>query len=90
MSQAISLNSQNRYEIKIYGQLDDSWLGWFGEANAQVETLVDHRQVTTFSNVILDQAGLVGLIRRLHGLGVVLVSVRQAPEADSPVQIQTQ
>jgi hypothetical protein len=89
MSQAISLNSQNRYEIKIYGQLDDSWLGWFGEANAQVETGVDHRQVTTFSNVITDQAGLVGLIRRLHGLGVVLVSVRQAPEADSPVQPQT-
>ena len=90
MPQSISLNSQNRYEIKIYGQLDDSWLGWFGEATAQVETLVNHRQVTTFSNVILDQAGLVGLIRRLHGLGVVLVSVRQAPEADDPVQIQTQ
>ena len=90
MSQAISLNSQNRYEIQIYGQLDDSWLGWFGEANAQVETRVDHRQITTFSNVILDQAGLVGLIRRLHGSGVVLVSVRQAPEADDPVQTQTQ
>ncbi|MCL4860851.1 MAG: hypothetical protein KJZ93_15650 [Caldilineaceae bacterium] len=89
MSQSISLNSQNRYEIKIYGQLDDSWLGWFGEANAHVETLADNRQVTTFSNVIMDQAGLVGLIRRLHGLGVVLVSVRQAPEADDPVQTQT-
>ena len=70
---------------KIYGQLDDSWLGWFGEAKAHVETLVDHSQITTFSNVIMDQAGLVGLIRRLHGLGVVLVSVRQAPEADDPV-----
>lgn len=86
MSQAISLNSQNRYEIKIYGQLVDSWLDWFGEANVQVETLVDHRQVTTFSNVIMDQAGLVGLIRRLHGLGVVLVSVRRVPEADYRVQ----
>jgi hypothetical protein len=89
MSQSISLNSQNRYEIKIYGQLDDSWLGWFGEAKALVETVVDNSQVTTFSNVIMDQAGLVGLIRRLHGLGVVLVSVRQAPEADSAVQTQT-
>ena len=82
MAQSVSLNSQNTYEIKIYGQLDDSWLGWFGGAKAHVETLVDHRQVTTFSNVIMDQAGLVGLIRRLHGLGVVLVSVRQAPEVD--------
>ncbi|HMN28124.1 MAG TPA: hypothetical protein PKE45_08210 [Caldilineaceae bacterium] len=90
MSQAITLNSQNRYEIKIYGRLDDSWLGWFGEGKAQVDTLVDHNQVTTFSDVIMDQAGLVGLIRRLHGLGVVLVSVRQAPEADYPVQTSTQ
>jgi hypothetical protein len=89
MSQSTNLNSQNRYEIKIYGQLDDSWLGWFGEAKAHVETLADNSQVTTFSNVIMDQAGLVGLIRRLHGLGVVLVSVRQAPEADHPVQTQT-
>jgi hypothetical protein len=77
MSQSISLNSQNRYEIKIHGQLDASWLGWFGDAKAHVELLVDHRSVTTFSNVIMDQAGLVGLIRRLHGIGIVLISIRQ-------------
>jgi len=76
MPQSISLNSQNRYEIKIYGQLDDSWLGWFGEAKAHAEILVDNSQVTTFSNVVMDQAGLVGLIRRLHGLGIVLISIR--------------
>lgn len=89
MAQSITLNSQNSYEIKIYGQLDDSWLGWFGEANAYVERLADHRQVTTLSNVVMDQAGLVGLIRRLHGLGVVLLSVRQTPAAEHPVQTQT-
>jgi hypothetical protein len=77
MSQSISLNSQNRYEIKIYGQLDDSWLDWFGETKAHVEIVADDSQVTTFSNVIMDQAGLVGLIRRLHGHGIVLVSIRQ-------------
>jgi hypothetical protein len=42
-----------------------------------VEVLVDNSQVTTFSEVIMDQAGLVGLIRRLHGHGIVLLSVRQ-------------
>jgi hypothetical protein len=76
MSQSISLNSQNKYEIKIYGQQDDSWPGLFGEASAHVETLVDNSQVTTFSDVVMDQAGLVGLIRRLHGLGIVLISIR--------------
>jgi hypothetical protein len=27
--------------------------------------------------VVIDQAALVGLIRRLHGLGIVLISIRQ-------------
>jgi len=75
MSQSISLNSQNRYEIKVFGQLDESWLGWFGDAKVCVETLADSDQVTTFSDVVVDQAGLVGLIRRLHGRGIVLISV---------------
>jgi hypothetical protein len=84
MHQPISLNSQNNYEIKIYGQLDDSWLGLFGEAVAQKEILNDNSQVTTFSNVIMDQAGLVGLIRRLHGLGIVLISINSAMVQNVP------
>ena len=76
MPQPISLNSQNKYEIKVHSQLDDSLLDWFGEAKTNVETLTDDNQVTTFSNVVMDQAGLVGLIRRLHGHGIVLISVR--------------
>lgn len=81
MPQSISLNSQNRYEVKVYGQLDDSLLGWFGESNIHVEILVDNSQVTTLSNVVMDQSGLVGLIRRLHGVGIVLISIRlESPE----------
>jgi hypothetical protein len=78
MSRSISLNSQNGYEITIYGEPDVSWLGWFGEARAHVERLADNSSVTTFSNVIMDQAGVVGLIRRLHGIGIVLISIRRA------------
>lgn len=77
MALSISLNSQNRYEISVYGQPGDSWLGWFGEAQVHTDWLADNNQVTTFSGVIMDQAGLVGLIRRLHGLGIVLISIRQ-------------
>jgi hypothetical protein len=77
MPQSISLNSQNKYEIKVYGQADDSWRGWFGEAEVRSETLADGTQATTFSTVVMDQAGLVGLIRQLHGHGIVLISVRQ-------------
>lgn len=78
MQQPISLNSQNTYEIRIHGQPDDSWREWFGDAQVKVESLADGGQATTFSNIVMDQAGLVGLIRRLHGRGIVLISVRQA------------
>jgi hypothetical protein len=77
MAQSISLNSQNRYEIKIHGQLDDSWLGWFGEAQVHTESSVDESLVTTITNVVMDQAGLVGLVRRLHGHGIVVLSICQ-------------
>jgi len=77
MPQSISLNSQNKYEIKVYGQADDSWRGWFGEAEVRSEMLADGVKTTTFSNVVMDQAGLVGLIRQLHGHGIVLISMRQ-------------
>lgn len=76
MPQSISLNSQNRYEIKIQGQPDNSWLNWFGEGEVYTETLTDGTQVTTCANAVMDQAGLVGLIRRLHGVGIVLLAIR--------------
>ena len=75
MPHTIGLNSQNRYEIKVYGQVDDTWVGWFGEAHAHTEILEDGSQVTAFSGVVMDQAALVGLIRRLHGHGIVLLSI---------------
>ncbi|MCC6300888.1 MAG: hypothetical protein IT314_16500 [Anaerolineales bacterium] len=78
MPQNISLNSQNKYEIKVYGQADNSWWGWFGEAQVRSETLADGVETTAFSDVVMDQAGLVGLIRQLHGHGIVLISVRRA------------
>jgi hypothetical protein len=77
MTQSLSLNSQNQYEIKLYGQLDDSWLLWFGDTKAPVDIVVDDCQVTTISKIIMDQAGLVGLIRRMHGHGILLLSIRQ-------------
>ena len=76
MSQSISLNSQNRYEIQVNGQLADFWLDLFGKAKVHSEILADNGQVTTLSDLIMDQAGVVGLIRRLHGHGIVLISIR--------------
>jgi hypothetical protein len=42
MSQSISLNSQNIYDVKICVQLDDFWLDWFSAAKIHAETLTDN------------------------------------------------
>lgn len=77
MSQSVGLNTQNRYEILVESEPDLAWLGLFGEVQARTETLANDRLVTRVSGIVMDQAGLVGAIRRLHGLGIVLLSIRQ-------------
>jgi hypothetical protein len=57
MSHFQSLNSQNRYEVKIYDRWDASWLGWFGEPEVHSEMFDDNSHVTVFSNVIMDPDG---------------------------------
>ena len=88
MEQPINLHSELVYEITIKGEINLSWLTGFGEVDVQTENLAGGGQQCTRSRIVTDQAGLVGLIRRLHGLGVVFVSIRQAPAADDPVQTQ--
>ena len=89
MEQPINLHSEHVYEITVKGEINLSWLRGFGEVDVQTEHLAGGGHQCTLSKIVTDQAGLVGLIRRLHGLGVVLVSVRQAPAADYPVKPQT-
>lgn len=82
MRPRLNLDSENVYEIMVRGEIDISWLTDFGEVDGQPEVIKGEGYQSTLFTFGTDQAGLVGVIRRLHGLGVVLVSVRQAPEAD--------
>lgn len=76
MSQIINLNSQNSYEIKVCGQLNHTWLESLGEVEIQAEHMDGFGIITMISNIHIDQAGLVGLIRKLHGLGILLISIQ--------------
>jgi hypothetical protein len=76
MTKSISINSQNTYEIEIIGQIDESWLDWPGTETVRKVTGKNQCPSTTLEGLRMDQAGLVGLIRQLHGMGVVLVSIR--------------
>jgi len=70
----VSLHQPVTYQIKVPGQLDDSWLDSGGELRIMVETEADYPPVTILTGTF-DQAGLHGLLRRLYSLGLPLISV---------------
>ena len=60
------------YRIEVRGRVDVEWLQSF---DGSAEIIVDEtRQMEdiTVLNVHTDQAGIVGLVRRLHGLGMTI------------------
>ena len=62
----------SRYEISVQGVLDGCWAAWF--EGLQV---TDDGSQTVISGPVADQAALHGLLNKICGLGLVLISVRR-------------
>lgn len=63
------------YQIKVPGDLGESWSDWAGEMTVLVESDEEGLFVTTLTGLI-DQAALLGLLRRLYSMGLPLISVK--------------
>ena len=72
--QKLTLDRPATYQIKVPGELDESWLDWAGEMKVIVESDDNGLLVSTLIGTI-DQAALQGLLRRLYSLGMPLISV---------------
>ncbi len=59
------------YEIRIKGHLDDRWCDWFGSVTITLEENGD----TLLTGLVIDQAALHGLLKKVRDLGMPLVSV---------------
>jgi hypothetical protein len=70
----LTLDRPAIYQIKVPGELDESWSDWAGGMTITVESEGDGPPVTTLTGT-LDQAALQGLLRRLYSLGLPLISV---------------
>ncbi len=66
-----SQNMTSIYHIRIKGHLDKSWSAWLGDL------VMTHEAdgMTLLSGPVADQAALLGLLLRLHDLGLTLLSV---------------
>jgi hypothetical protein len=69
-----SLDRPVTYQVKVPGQLDESWSDWLGGMAVRVEHQEDGPPVTVLT-ASLDQAALQGLLRRLYSIGLPLISV---------------
>ncbi len=70
----LSLDRPATYQIKVPGELDESWSDWAGGMTITVESEGDGSPVTTLTGTV-DQAALQGLLRRLYSRGLPLISV---------------
>ena len=70
----LSLDKPAIYQIKMPGELDESWADWAGGITVTVDCKGDGPPVTILTGTF-DQAALQGLLRRLYSMGLPLISV---------------
>ncbi len=75
MSDEISKNIDSHqpmnYQIRIKGHLGDQWAEWF---EGMTITLEDNGN-TIITGMVVDQAALHGLLKKVRDLGLPLISV---------------
>jgi hypothetical protein len=62
---------ESLFEIRLEGQLDAHWSGWFEGMSLTLK----NDGTTVLRGPVPDQAALQGLLRRVGDLGMTLISV---------------
>ncbi len=65
-------DSATHYRIELHGHVDVEWLQSFDSLAEIVVDEAGQLAGVTVLDVHTDQSGIVGLVRRLHGLGVTI------------------
>ena len=60
------------YRIEVRGRVNGEWLQGFDSSADSKDCERRQMEDITVLNVKTDQAGMVGLVRRLHGLGITI------------------
>ena len=67
---------ETHYRITVRGRVDVEWLQSFdGSAEVIVDESGQMENITVLK-MHTDQSGIVGLVRRLHGLGITILQLQ--------------
>ena len=69
----LSIYQPAKYQIKVLGHPGESWSDWTGELAVALKD--DEALPVTILSGCVDQAALLGLLRRFYSLGMPLISV---------------
>lgn len=67
----LEADPSSTYEITIKGHLDEYWKGWFGD----LEVSYDPNGFTILSGFVADQSALHGILTKIWGLNLTLISI---------------
>jgi len=73
---SLNLDQPATYKIRVPGRLDANLSDWVEGMTITVERKGGGQPITTLMGVLLDQAALQGLLRRLYTLGLPLIEVK--------------
>jgi hypothetical protein len=69
--------AQKVYQIKIEGELPESWSDWFNGLMVETQTAANGSIITTLTGPIVDQAALHGILDRIRDLNLKLIAVTE-------------
>ena len=84
------IDPTTHYQVVIRGRVDEEWLRSFC---SPVEISVEETKQTGELSVIdvcTDQSGIVGLVRRLHGLGMTILQLQVVSDGGKAAEIEVQ
>jgi hypothetical protein len=77
------MDPATHYRIEVRGRVNLDWLQSFAEGAQVLSAEAGPGEEVTVLNVQVDQPGVVGLVRRLHGLGMTILQVQAIPQPGS-------
>jgi hypothetical protein len=75
--QGLAQDQPGAYEIRVRGSIADNWSDWFEGMTIEHEAGTEGFPITVLTGTVVDQAALIGILRKLHDLRLQLLSLNQ-------------
>ena len=75
--QKLTLDCPTTYQIEVQGYLDESRSDWFDGMAIMPQVDAEGTSITRLTGMVVDQAALHGVLRKLYVLGLPLLSINR-------------